>query len=127
MPRGYSDRRSLTRLEVLVPAVMIRSPLRTSLAFGTSSNRRSPGAPTAGPTLPGSPLSSAWAETPNSGSVSSITTALPSETDLTLPTRPAPLITGWSTATPSLEPLLIWNVWYQELGERAITRAWTGL
>src|SRR3954463_11714518 len=103
------------------------SPGLTSLAFGTSSNRRSPGAPAAGPTLPGSPLSSACAETPNSGSVSSITDALPSDTDLTLPTRPALLTTGWSTRTPSLEPLLIWNVLYQELGERAITRASTGL
>ena len=64
-----------------------------------------------------------FADTPNSGSVSSITTALPSDTSLTLPTRPAPLTTGWSTRTPSLEPLLIWKVWYQELGERAITRA----
>ena len=109
-----------------MPAVMIRSPRRTSLAFGTSSKRRSPAAPTAGLTLPGSPLSSARAETPNSGSVSSITTALPSETSLILPTSPALLTTGWLTRTPSLEPLLIWNVWYQELGERAITRAVTG-
>ena len=67
---------------------------------------------------PGSPRRGASAETPKSWSVSSITTALPSETDLTLPTRPWPLTTGSSTATPSLEPLLIVTVWYQVLGER---------
>ena len=66
------------------------------------------------------------AETPNSWSVSSITIALPSETDLTLPTSPSPLITGWSGRTPSLEPLLISTVEYQVLGERAKTRAITG-
>src|SRR4051812_37067584 len=102
------------------------SPFRTVLAVGASPDPRSPGAPPARATRPGSPLPRAWAETPNSGSVSSITTALPSDTDLTLPTRPASLTTGWSTRTPSLEPLLIWKVWYQELGERAITRAGTG-
>ena len=44
--------------------------------------------------------------------------ALPSETDLTFPTSPAPLTTGSSTLTPSLEPLLIFTCWYQVLGER---------
>jgi hypothetical protein len=67
---------------------------------------------------PGSPRLGASAETPKSWSVSSITTALPSETDLTLPIRPCPLTTGSSTATPSLEPLLMIAVWYQVLGER---------
>ena len=104
----------------------IFSPFLTSLPCGTSSSSRSPGAPTAGSIEPGSPERAALAETPNSWSVSSITIALPSETDLTLPTRPSPLTTGWSGLTPSLEPLLISTVEYQVLGERAKTRAITG-
>ena len=58
------------------------------------------------------------ADTPKSVSVSSITTALPSETVLTLPTSPLPLITGWLARTPSLEPLLILIVEYQDEFER---------
>ena len=42
---------------------------------------------------------------------------------VTLPTRPPAAITGWSTRTPSLEPLSIFTLEYQTVGERAITRA----
>ena len=74
------------------------SPLRTCLASGTRSSSRSPGEPATGRIEPGWSACAASAETPKSESESSITTALPSETVLTLPTRPLPLITGWLTA-----------------------------
>ena len=76
---------------------------------------------------PGSPEPAAIAETPKSWSVSSVTTALPSETERTLPTSPCPLTTGWPTSTPSLEPLLISTVEYQVDGERAKTLRGHGL
>ena len=96
----------------------ILSPLRTSLASGTRSSSRSPGEPATGRIEPGWLAWAASAETPKSASESSITTALPSETVLTLPTRPLPLMTGWLTATPSLEPLLISIVEYHDEFER---------
>ena len=74
--------------------------------------------PATGRMEPGWLAWAARAETPKSESESSMTTALPSETVLTLPTRPLPLITGWLTATPSLEPLLISIVEYQVEFER---------
>ena len=73
------------------------SPVRTSFASGTRSNSRSPGEPATGRIGPGWSACAASAETPKSVSESSITTALPSETVLTLPTRPLPLMTGWLT------------------------------
>src|SRR3712207_2204953 len=113
MPRGNGD----GRRGLVVPAVTIRSPVRTILPRGTRSNRRSP--PTAGATVPGSRDFAVTAETPKSWSVSSVTTALPEDTDFTRPTSPAPLRTGWSFLTPSEEPLLITTVEYQVLGERS--------
>ena len=45
---------------------------------------------------------------------------------MTLPIRPSPLTTGWSTRTPSDEPLSMLIVAYQTVGEWPITRAVTG-
>ena len=65
----------------------------------------------------------------------SVTCAVPPVTLVTLPARPPTsppsgslpaAITGWSTFTPSLEPLSIVMLEYQTFGERAITRAATG-
>jgi hypothetical protein len=114
MPSGNGDG---SRSET-VPAVTIRSPLRISFAFGTRSSRRSPGEPVTGRIEPGWSASAASAAAPNSASLSSITTALPSETVLTLPTSPLPLITGWLIWTPSLEPLLISIVEYHDEFDR---------
>ena len=57
----------------------------------------------------------------------SVTWALPPDTRVTLPASPPAAITGWSTRTPSPRPLSILIVEYQTVGERAITRAATGL
>ena len=51
------------------------------------------------------------------GSVISVTTALAARAVSTLPTRPAPLITGSPCWTPSSVPLLIARRWYQLFGE----------
>ena len=115
------------RSSVIVPAVTMRSPSRTFLAEGTrskSSSLRRAGDRAA--RCPAGRPGSARAETPKSASESSITTALPSDTVLTLPTRPLSLITGWSARTPSLEPLLISIVEYHVEYERENTWAVTG-
>ena len=106
------------RSSVIVPAVTMRSPSRTFLACGTRSKSSSLREPVIGSAMPGWSALSARAETPKSASESSMTTALPSDTVLTLPTRPLSLITGWSARTPSLEPLLISIVEYQVEYER---------
>jgi hypothetical protein len=67
------------------------------------------------------------AETPlPPGSVIRVTVAPPCVTELTVPTRPSPVTTGSSTATPSPLPTSIPTVAYQTLGERAITRPVSG-
>ena len=52
---------------------------------------------------------------------------MPPVTLVTLPTSPPAAITGWLTRTPSSEPLSILTLEYQTVGERAITRAVTGV
>ena len=52
---------------------------------------------------------------------------VPPVTFVTRPARPPAAITGWFTRTPSPEPLSIFTLEYQTVGERAITRADTGL
>ena len=57
----------------------------------------------------------------------SVIWAVPDATPVTFPTRPSPVTTGWSTWSPSVRPLSICTVEYQSVGDRAITRAVTGL
>ena len=105
------------RRAVVVPAVMIRSPLRTSWALGTRSKSRSPGVPWTGPMMPGLAGGGLRGDA-EVGVGEQHHLGVAAGDCLTLPTSPSPLITGWSTRTPSLEPLLICSVWYQVLGER---------
>ena len=44
----------------------------------------------------------------------------------TRPARPPAAITGWSLRTPSSDPLSIFTLEYQTVGDLAITRAVTG-
>jgi hypothetical protein len=67
-----------------------------------------------------------WAETELRSSAISVIVAVPPVTEVTFPASPSPVITGWSTAMPSPEPLLIWTLDHHTVGERAITRAVTG-
>ena len=78
-----------------------------------------------GLTRPLAPSGTTCADTPLVWSVISVTCAASAETAETLPTRPSPVTTGWSTRTPWSEPLSIVIVEYQTVGERAITRAAT--
>ena len=56
----------------------------------------------------------------------SATVALPPVVEMTLPTRPSAVTTGWSASMPSLLPRSIWIVEYQTVGDWLITRAVTG-
>src|SRR5437764_6659265 len=122
MPGGNSDSSRLERL----PAVTIASPLTTRFLAETKSSSRSLGLPTAGLTIPLTPVSATLADTPDVWSVIRVTCATVAVTEVTLPTSPSPSTTGWSTCTPELEPRSTLRVWYQTVGERPITRAVTG-
>ena len=130
MPRGKSD----SPTEVLKPEVTTIA-LSVTRPPCTRSSSRSRGSPTSGRTTPAAPAGITWAPTPIDASVISVTSAVPPVTFETLPARPpsvglesseAAAITGWSSSTPSLEPLSILMLEYQTFGERAITRAVTG-
>src|SRR3954469_3793673 len=122
MPGGNGDcRRAST-----VPAVTIRSLVWTLLTSSTRSKMRSPGAPRAGVTLPGSRDWLVMPAAAKSLSVISVATASPEVTASTRPTRPSGLITGSPRWTSSSVPLLIVTREYQALGECTNTRASTG-
>ena len=74
----------------------------------------------AGVTEPGWRSSPALTLVAKLWSVISVTTAEPPVASATLPTSPAPLITGSPRWMPSSRPLLIVTCWYQLLGERTI-------
>jgi hypothetical protein len=90
--------------------------------------------PTADWTMPVNPLAlsvtvgvTTLALTPLVWSVMSVTCEAPGVTAVTLPTRPSPLTTGWSTRMPDELPLSTVIVAYQTVGERPITRDVIGL
>src|SRR5215204_2802704 len=130
MPRGNSDWPfSIVNPEVATVVFSVTRPP------STNSISRSRGLPTAGRTTPVAPDGITWAATPIEASVIRVTSAVPLLTLVTLPARPptspasgslAAASTGWSSFTPSLEPLSILMLEYQTVGERAITRAPTG-
>src|SRR5215207_9663595 len=130
MPRGNSDWPfSIVNPEVATVVFSVTRPP------STNSISRSRGLPTAGRTTPVAPDGITWAATPIEASVIRVTSAVPLLTLVTLPARPPTspasgslpaASTGWSSFTPSLEPLSILMLEYQTVGERAITRAATG-
>src|SRR3954464_6909557 len=126
VPIGMAGGNGDTRRASVVPAVTIRSPVRTFETSSTRSKIRSPALPSAGVTLPGSRVSEVMPAAAKSLSVISVTTDWPPVTASTRPTRPAELITGSPRLTPSSEPLLTVTRWYQLLGECTNTRASTG-
>jgi hypothetical protein len=58
-----------------------------------------------------------WAGTLLDASVISVTSLVPPVTLVTLPARPPAAITGWFSSTPSPDPLSIFTVEYQTVGE----------
>ena len=98
--------------------------LRTFAALSTNLNSSSPGAlDRRARRCPARATRRRSPPVANSGSVISVTTDVPPVAVSTLPTSPAPLITGSPRCTPSLVPLLIVKRWYQLLEERIVTRA----
>src|SRR4051812_7512018 len=126
VPIGMAGGNGDTRRASVVPAVTIRSPVRTFETSSTRSKIRSPALPSAGVTEPGSRVSEVMPAAAKSLSVISVTTDSPPATSSTRPTSPAALITGSPRLTPSSEPLLTVTRWYQVLGECTNTRASTG-
>ena len=59
-------------------------------------------------------------------SVTSVTIDVPGDTQVTLPTSPAPLTTAWLTCTPADVPLSIVTCVNHRLGSWPMTRADTG-
>ena len=103
----------------------------TGCPFSMKSSSMSDGSPTVGFTIPAAPSGITCADTALDSSVISVTVAVPPETDVTLPASPPPpsppgAITGMSSSIPAPEPLSIWTLDCQLVGERAITRAVTG-
>src|SRR3954452_23973365 len=105
------------------PDVTTFAPFVTGWFFEMYWSCMSFGSPTFGITIPSAPSGSICAATELAESVSMVTVAVPQDAADTWPTRPSPLITGWSTRMPSLLPLSIVTVEYQTVGDFTITRA----
>ena len=92
-----------------MPAVTTVVALAHVRPCGTKLEQQVAGLPTGGFTSPVvAGRCTTWADTPLVWSVISVTIERRRRRpSVTLPTRPSPLITGWSTRTPSLEPLSI--------------------
>jgi hypothetical protein len=67
--------------------------------------------------MPFAPFGMTCAETALEASVIRVTSLVPPVTRVTLPTRPPAAITGWFSSTPSPDPLSIFTVEYQMVGE----------
>ena len=85
IPRGNSD----STREERKPEVTTVVPSLTRLPFSTKSSSSLLGLPTSGCTMPLAPSGTIWADTALEASVSSVTSAVPPVTLVTLPGQPA--------------------------------------
>ena len=123
MPRGYSERRSLTRLEVLVPAVMIVLALAHLLGVRHELEAQVAGRADRGTDAAGLAALERLRRDAELGVGEQHHRGVAVGDRLDLADEPGAVDDRLVDADAVARALVDLEVWYQELGERAITRA----